>query len=285
MLLIFEATLCAQRFRSLEHLRNVKRPPRHVFVLREHQWRACSSEDLVPGDVASFSVSSTMTTRQSRGVAAQSVYAPCDAVVLWGSCVVNEAMLTGESVPQRKDALVFDEALGEDSAVGCLEVDSSHRRHVIFGGTEILDTSLLTSSGVSGSVAAPVQRLSLGSLSATRERDAYSLIPPDRGVVVHVVRTGFETSQGQLMRLILYATERVVGSTDSAAFIGVLLMFAVAAALYVLYEGLKDDTPRNRFKLCLHVSSSVLHDSLVTIFRSSACSSLPPWCHQNCRWN
>lgn len=271
MLLTFEATLCAQRFRSLEHLRNVKRPPRHVFVLREHQWRACSSEDLVPGDVASFSVSSTMATRQSRGLAAQSVYAPCDAVVLWGSCVVNEAMLTGESVPQRKDALIFDEALGDNPAAGCLEVDRSHRRHVIFGGTEILDTSLHATSGAPDADAAPLQRMPPVSFSATRERDAYSLMPPDRGVVVHVVRTGFETSQGQLMRLILYATERVVGSTDSAAFIGVLLMFAVAAALYVLYEGLKDDTPRNRFKLCLHVSPSSFHDPRATIFRRSAC--------------
>ena len=75
--------------------------------------------------------------------------------------------------------------------------------------------------------------------------------PPDGGAVVRVIRTAFETSQGQLMRTILYATERVVGSSETGAFICVLLVFALAAASHVLREGLKDET-RNRFKLGLH---------------------------------
>lgn len=231
MLLVFEATLCAQRFRSLDHLRSVKRPPRLVYALRDGHWRPCLSNDLVPGDVASFSClrpNNSRLRQQHQPI----FFAPCDAVVIRGSCVVNEAMLTGESVPQRKDALAAVSSSSEgdedDAAPNTLDFDGSHRRHVVFGGTEILDASSQNSAGAAAGG------------------------PPDGGVVVHVVRTGFETSQGQLMRTILYATERVVGSTDSAAFIAVLLTFAVAAALYVLREGLKDDPPRNRFKLCLH---------------------------------
>ena len=53
------------------------------------------------------------------------------------------------------------------------------------------------------------------------------------------------------MRTILFATEQVTGSTETGKFIGVLLIFAVVAALYVLQEGLKDPR-RNRFKLGLH---------------------------------
>ena len=127
-------------------------------------------------------------------------------------------MLTGESVPQRK------EGLADADLTTMLDVDGAHRKHVLFGGTDLLDS---------------------------QRGDSTRPAPPNGGVEALVLRTGFETAQGSLMRTILLATEQITGRTETGKFIGVLLIFAIVAALYVLQEGLKDPR-RNRFKLGLH---------------------------------
>lgn len=56
----------------------------------------------------------------------------CDAVLLTGNCILNESMLTGESVPVTKTALPNTQ---------CIKYDpKEHSRHTLFCGTQVIQT-------------------------------------------------------------------------------------------------------------------------------------------------
>jgi cation-transporting ATPase 13A1 len=245
MLMFFEGVLCKQRQNSLLMLRRMRRPPYSLFVLRGNKWEMQSSDELVPGDVISITIidqTRIASRRKDNHVIDkhEDRIIPCDAFLIRGSCVVNEAMLTGESVPQLKETLRI--ADNRDTAILNLGVDNNvdaiWRRHLIFGGTALLQhTELLPNE------------------EENQSKKVNNIIiptPPDKGCVAVVVRTGYGTCQGGLMRKILFATERVnTNSMETFYFIGVLVIFAFIASGAVLHGGLQDDS-RNRFKLVLH---------------------------------
>uniref|UniRef100_A0A672ICA4 P-type ATPase A domain-containing protein n=1 Tax=Salarias fasciatus TaxID=181472 RepID=A0A672ICA4_SALFA len=74
-----------------------------------------SSEDLVPGDCLI--------------IPQEGLLLPCDAALLAGECLVNESMLTGESVPVLKTSL---------PAVDRKYSSDSERRHTLFCGTQLI---------------------------------------------------------------------------------------------------------------------------------------------------
>lgn len=60
---------------------------------------------------------------------------PCDILLLRGSCISDESMLTGESVP------VMKESVEEMTPCEVLDLDSHSKLRLLFGGTSIVQHS------------------------------------------------------------------------------------------------------------------------------------------------
>ena len=156
-------------------------------------------------------------------------YVPADLLLLQGSALVDEASLTGESVPQRKSMLNNE---GTNLDIG----EEQFKCSIAFGGTILLNHSVHSES-----------------MSGQSQRFTQ---PPDGGCIFFVLRTGYETLQGSLLRNIVHTTTKTrgdgVNTSDTFIFIVLLLLCALGSSLLVLHAGWNDPT-RNRFKLLLHV--------------------------------
>lgn len=60
---------------------------------------------------------------------------PCDLLLLRGSCIVNEAMLSGESTPLLKESVELR------TASDVLDIDGVDRNSILFGGTKVLQAT------------------------------------------------------------------------------------------------------------------------------------------------
>lgn len=202
--------------------------PFQVYVYRSREWLQVSTSELLPGDIISI-------TRTKDDYAT-----PCDLLLLGGTAIVNEAMLSGESTPLLKESIELRD--GSDR----LDVDGADRNSVVFGGTKVLQT---TAAGADPS-----------SVYAKE-----SMTPPDGGALGCVLRTGFGTSQGQLIRLMVFTNEGRVtaGNIEAFLFIGFLLIFAVAASWYVWTRGLEMGRPKGKLLLdCVLIITSVVPPEL-----------------------
>lgn len=180
--------------------------PFPIQCMRSGKWITIQTDELLPGDVVSVgkTIYPTVVTSPSDPTLARQqteTTVPADILLVKGTCIVNEAMLSGESTPLLKESIEFLEGTEE------LDVDSTHKNAMLFSGTKVLQARSNEST-------------------------------PDGGCLGIVQRTGFGTSQGQLVRTMIFSTERVsANNLESFLFIGFLLIFAVAASWYVWTKG------------------------------------------------
>ncbi|KAL6719754.1 putative cation-transporting ATPase 1 [Lecanora helva] len=232
MLVGFESTVVWQRQRTLNEFRGMSIQPYDIWVYREEKWEQISSDKLLPGDLASVG-----RTKEDGGVA-------CDMLLVEGTAIVNEAMLSGESTPLLKDSVQLrpSEAL--------IDPEGLDKNAFLYGGTKVLQVG---HANASEDAPETIPTLASGVNP-----------PPDNGAMAVVVKTGFETSQGSLVRTMIYSTERVsANNVEALLFILFLLIFAIAASWYVWQEGVSKDRKRSKLLLdCVLIITSVVPPEL-----------------------
>ncbi|PIA14680.1 hypothetical protein COEREDRAFT_88502 [Coemansia reversa NRRL 1564] len=160
-----------------------------TLVLRENRWREVDSSQLVPGDIIDISLPGFKVF-------------PCEAILLEGDCIVNESMLTGESVPESKVPLELNNNIFQSIDMAAHTFCPAVLRHILFAGTKLVRTRK-TDSAYGGDVL--MQR-----------------------TTAMVIRTGFYTTKGALVRSILFPhPTRFRFYTDALRFVMVLAGLAI----------------------------------------------------------
>lgn len=220
MLVSFEMTTVFQRRTTMNEFQSMGIKPYPIYAYRDSKWKQLQTDELLPGDL----VSVTRTSEESA--------LPCDLLLLDGTAIVNEAMLSGESTPLLKESIKLR------PADEFLQPDGLDKNSLLHGGTM--------------------------ALQVTKADNSVVPTAPDNGALAYVCKTGFETSQGSLVRMMIFSSERVsVGNKEAFFFILFLLVFAIAASWYVWVEGTRMGRIQSKLILdCIIVITSVVPPEL-----------------------
>ncbi|KAF3031721.1 hypothetical protein E8E11_001650 [Didymella keratinophila] len=146
---------------TMTRLRDVSKFECEIRVLRNGFWTHVDSSELVPGDV--YEVTDPALTQF-----------PCDSLLLSGDCIVNESMLTGESIPVSKIPVTNHSLDLLDLSASAVHPEVA--RHMLFSGTKII--------------------------RARRPHEDHD--DDEAAALAMVVRTGFNTTKGALVRSMLF---------------------------------------------------------------------------------
>lgn len=180
---------------------------------------------------------------------------PADILLLHGSCIVNEAMLSGESTPLLKESIQLL------SPTDLLDADGEHKNEVLFSGTKLLQATSSSSNDIDDK---PSTGKGGKGGKGSGAGSSGGGITPDGGCLGLVLRTGFGTSQGQLVRTMIFSTSPVSASSlESILFIAFLLIFAIAASSYVWIKGVERGLKKSKLLLdCVLIVTSVVPPEL-----------------------
>lgn len=148
-----------------------------------------SSFDILPGDIIEIPDNQIL---------------PCDVILLNGSCIINESMLTGESVPILKNPLPYNNLK--------FNPNEDNKSSLLFAGTFCMETRYYMKGKF------PVLGL--------------------------VYRTAFSTMKGQLIRSILYPKLNAFNFFhETLKFLLAISFFSFVGLMYTLisYASLEDD--------------------------------------------
>ncbi len=242
-ILMMEGMTAFQRLRTMKSLKDLTPKPFEVPVFRQDKWVMLKTTELLPGDLISLSPLAHSTSPAPGSLSSASAAKrgndaiPCDCLILHGSAVVNEATLTGESVPQMKDALKMSSHADMQAP---LDISGRDRVNVLFSGTCLVSA-----------------------MPGEESKAQHQTFPrtPDGGCLCYVLRTGFGSSQGELMQMIEFSTENVSSdSRETGIALLILFCFALCSAGYVFKAGLEkgERTTHELLLRCTMILTSVV---------------------------
>ena len=178
--------------RNYARLRKMTEFHSMVAVYRSGIWKTVPADELVPGDI--YEVAPDMPT------------IPADSILLTGDCIINEGMLSGESVPVIKTPVTPDELELMDETI---EIDA---KHYLFRGTHVI--RMRPHVDISGK------------------------ITPATAVVV---RTAFNTTKGSLIRSIMFPKPNSFQLyQDSFRFLRVLGFIALIGFIWTIVHFIQE---------------------------------------------
>lgn len=294
-LMMTNFTVCIQRMTTILSLRSLRSESFDVQVLgADFRFEKRSSEDLRPGDIIAVRRSADLKPRgkgdDSRSERLRRIkeveevrakipfgkYLPvgifqnmikadagkknkqsmaCDLLILRGTAVVDESILTGENIPQIKSGLAPETAQG-------LFDKKRFKGNVLYAGCETLQ---LQSDERPFPRNEHVQKLKKG------ERDEL-----DRATLGMVLGTGFRTSKGKITRTVLFAEEDQIVQKDCYILLLMLLVVSVFTSVYVMVKGLEEEN-RNKDKLflrCIMIITNVVPPELPMIMNMAVNGSI-----------
>ena len=252
--LIFEITITWKRIFNSATIKNMKTPPHYVNVYRDEEWSLVSSADIYPGDIISLNdgyclknikeneknsknnlifrilnLLNNIKIRQQEKKNQKSLNTvlnkykekevlpiTCDALILNGKAVVNEATLNGKSLPQIKNSIYNYSNLNVK-----LDIKKTHKNNIIFGGSKIVQIE-------NSNKIIPIN---------------VKKNPPNNGIICLVLKTGFSTYQGKILHKILFnkVKRHKNNKKNQMIFITFLFLIALLSSIYTLLEARRRD--------------------------------------------